>query len=276
MAAFKPYKFIILDKFLKNSNFHTQIISYLELSLLCKEIYISENFSKLNYESICRNKLIYYSDESLIYKLKQNKIIDDKVQQNSSNKNNKFINGNSNYNLGENENNIRREQLEVKESNKKKDIEKENSISSNKYDNIRNKNDLVSFFIYDNNKEEELISLLNLNINYKVDHINILCLNNCNLIVNLLKKKFHFKNRVSIYCPFYIIHDIDKNRNSQEKIKDFFYSIFSDFLPLNYKYIYLSDLIRAIILNSELCQNKSSNSLEVLKFLDIMEIIGKI
>ncbi|CRG99616.1 conserved Plasmodium protein, unknown function [Plasmodium relictum] len=274
MAAFKPYKFVIFDKYLKNNNYHTQIISYLELSLLCKEIYINENFSKLNYKNICGNKLVYYSDNNLIDKLKQRKLTDNSSDKIFSNKNKIYVNNDDNYNLVENVKKKKEEQLEISESSQDKKIEKEIGSSNNELNNIKNKNNLVSFFIYDNNKEE-LTTLLNLNKIINVDHINILCLSNYNLVVNIFKNS-QFKNRVSIYCPFYIIHDDHKKRNYQKKIKDILYKIFSDFLPLNFKYIYLSDLVRAIILNSELCQNKSNNSIEVLKFLDIMEIIGKI
>ncbi|GAW80488.1 hypothetical protein, conserved [Plasmodium gonderi] len=270
MAAFKPYKFIIFDKNLRNNNLHKQIIAHLDLSILCEEIYVTEKFCHLNYEHLSRNKLVYFSDHNLVDKLKCRQY-GYKVEE----KHPKFSPSEHDLNV--------EDKFEIKV--RKNDImkEKQEEISNNEM--CRNKegniNSLVSFFTFDDKEKNNFFNTLNLNKKYEVDHINILCLNNYNFILDILKKET-FKNRISIFCPFYIIHNHahndknkSQNKNVTQKLSNFLYTIVSDFLPINYKYIHMSDLVRAIIINTELCQGKERNDVEVLKFMDMMQIIGK-
>lgn len=151
--------------------------------------------------------------------------------------------------------------------NKKKELTTQSDI-----------NKLVSFHIYDNKNEKTFKNILSLNDTYNIDHMNILCLNNYKPIFNMLENYSINNKRISIYYPFYIIND-DKNNKPQSnlytKVADYCYNIVSDILPLNYKNINLSDIIKAIIINTELCQNEGNERMEVLKFMDIMDIIGK-
>ncbi|CDU19245.1 hypothetical protein YYC_04191 [Plasmodium yoelii 17X] len=268
MAPFKPYKFIIFDNNLKNSHFYTKIISYLNLSLLCKEIYINEKYNKINYENVCNNKLVFFSENNLLEKLKKNVSINGESMHSKSNL------------LTINENIIDIQKAIKKDlSSKSCKVQKSENIPQKNENSqaIDDTNKLVSFLTYDNRGKDEFLKALDLNKLYNVDHINILCLNNYNSIIDLLKNNPFENKRISIFCPFHIINNDDNIYQKEiiKKIIDFIYPIISDFLPLNYKHVYISDLIRAIIINSELCQTSSNKNLEIFKFIDMMEIIGK-
>ncbi|KYN99442.1 hypothetical protein PGSY75_1006500 [Plasmodium gaboni] len=238
MAAFKPYRFIIFDQQIKNNQFYKSIITQLNLSLLCKEIYLNEAFSCYQYEKLFLKNLVYYSVNNL---------------------------GNG-FNARERHKNDPLYNLMIKNKNtKNKKLITQSDI-----------NNLVSFHIYDNKNKNTFKNILSLNDIYNIDHINILCLNNYKPILNILKN-YSINKRISIYYPFYIIND-DKNNKSQNnlytKVADYCYNIVSDILPLRYKNINLSDIIRAIIINTELCHSEGNKKIEVLKFVDIMDIIG--
>ncbi|SBT79133.1 conserved Plasmodium protein, unknown function [Plasmodium malariae] len=290
MVAFKPYKFIIFNKNLRNNNFYKQIITFLDLSVLCKEIYLSEKFCKLNYEHVSRKKLIYFSDSDLVDKLNQNHSYSHSHNQNeliSTIRNEQqclpterdSVNTH-NFVFDENiDHNMREGIIETEDLIQKKKTEQENGVLTRK-GNRNKKGDqffLVSLFIYEGKKKEELLNMINFIKMYNVNHINILCLNDYNSILNLFNKQ-QAKTRISIFCPFYIVHDNYDMcmQNVPKKICDFLYTIISDFLPLNYKHVYLSDLIRAIIVNTELCQGNADQEIEVLRFMDMMQIIGKL
>ncbi|KEG03364.1 conserved Plasmodium protein, unknown function [Plasmodium vinckei vinckei] len=275
MAPFKPYKFIIFDNNLKNSHFYTKIISYLNLSLLCKEIYINEKYNKIKYDNICNNKLVFFSENNLLDKLKKN------VLSYGENMHSKPNLVSTNENIIDTHKTIKKD-LSSKFCKPQKDDERKakkliESVDEN--DKLMNDaNKLVSFLTYDNRKKDDFLKILNLNKLYNVDHINILCLNNYNSITDLFKNNNFENKRISIFCPFHIINNDDNNKYQKEiieKIIDYIYPIISDFLPLNYKHVYVSDLVRAIILNSELCQTNSNKEIEIFKFIDMMEIIGK-
>ncbi|SOV77052.1 conserved Plasmodium protein, unknown function [Plasmodium sp. gorilla clade G3] len=333
MAAFKPYRFIIFDQQIKNNQFYKSIITQLNLSLLCKEIYLNEAFSCYQYEKLFLKKLVYYSANNLgnysnvkrLLKCAGQSLVDTgehKLQQLINNENininkneninaninanikaniNANINKNTNKNINGNVNNIDHTFSMDNSSDYHNTYESECMNKSNIIDDLGDRyqnhplynmmmkkkkkklitqsdiNNLVSFHIYDNKNENTFKNILSLNDTYNIDHINILCLNNYKPILNMLKN-YSINKRISIYYPFYIIND-DKNNKSQSnlytKVADYCYNIVSDILPLNYKNINLSDIIRAIIINTELCQNEGNDRMEVLKFVDIMDIIGK-
>ncbi|SBT76621.1 conserved Plasmodium protein, unknown function [Plasmodium ovale] len=289
MAAFKPYKFIIFDKNWRNSNFYTQVINYLNLSILCKEIYVSDKYGKLTYEQICKDKIRYFSDRDLFYKLKKNETYQKgkEGQKKFSIKGNAIM-GNSNYMANTPPGSHKKEEFHENEQNlcENKSTEVNAELISEE-NPIWGKRNLVGLFTYEEGKKKEFLNTLNLCKIYKVDHMNILCLNGHNSIQDIFKG-YHFKNRISLFCPFYVIHSDQQNGEKHDfdkysksiicRIKDFLYTIISDFLPLNYKHIYLSDLVRAIILNSELCERNAGENkeVEILKFIDMMQIIGKL
>ncbi|CAD2109277.1 hypothetical protein YYG_02531 [Plasmodium vinckei petteri] len=275
MAPFKPYKFIIFDNNLKNSHFYTKIISYLNLSLLCKEIYINEKYNKIKYDNICNNKLVFFSENNLLDKLKKN------VLSYGENMHSKPNLVSINENIIDTHKTIKKD-LSSKFCKAQKDDERKTKNLTEKVDEndqvMNSVNKLVSFLTYDDRKKDDFLKALNLNKLYNVDHINILCLNNYNAITDLFKNNNFENKRISIFCPFHIINNDDNNKYQKEiieKIIDYIYPIISDFLPLNYKHVYVSDLVRAIILNSELCQSNSKKEIEIFKFIDMMEIIGK-
>ncbi|SCM24307.1 conserved Plasmodium protein, unknown function [Plasmodium chabaudi chabaudi] len=275
MAPFKPYKFIIFDNNLKNSHFYTKIISYLNLSLLCKEIYINEKYNKIKYDNICNNKLVFFSENNLFDKLKKN------VSSYGESLHSKPNLVRINENIIDTHKTIKKD-LSSKFCKVQKDNErKSQNLMENGDENdqvMNGVNKLVSFLTYDDRQKDDFLKALNLNKLYNVDHINILCLNNYNSIKNLFKNTNFENKRISIFCPFHIINNDDNNKYQKEiieKIIDYIYPIVSDFLPLNYKHVYVSDLVRAIILNSELCQTNSKKDIEIFKFIDMMEIIGK-
>ncbi|CAD2097902.1 conserved Plasmodium protein, unknown function [Plasmodium vinckei lentum] len=275
MAPFKPYKFIIFDNNLKNSHFYTKIISYLNLSLLCKEIYINEKYNKIKYDNICNNKLVFFSENNLLDKLKKN------VLPYGENMHSKPNLVNINENIIDTHKTIKKD-LSSKFCKTQKDDERKTKNLMEQVDEndqvMNNVNKLVSFLTYDDRKKDDFLKALNLNKLYNVDHINILCINNYNSITDLFKNNNFENKRISIFCPFHIINNDDNNKYQKEiieKIIDYIYPIISDFLPLNYKHVYVSDLVRAIILNSELCQANSKKEIEIFKFIDMMEIIGK-
>ncbi|CXI73328.1 conserved Plasmodium protein, unknown function [Plasmodium berghei] len=285
MAPFKPYKFIIFDNNLKNSHFYTKIISYLNLSLLCKEIYINEKYNKIKYENVCNNKLVFFSENNLLEKLKKNVSLYGESMHSKSN----LLSINENIidiqkpikkDLSSKSCKVQKND-EIKSKNLMKKTQENENVPQNYENNqiINDTNKLVSFLTYDNRRKDDFLKVLNLNKLYNVDHINILCLNNYNSIIDLFKNNPFENKRISIFCPFHIINNDDDNNKYQKetikKIIDFIYPIISDFLPLKYKHVYMSDLVRAIILNSELCQTNSKNELEIFKFIDMMEIIGK-
>ncbi|SOV14619.1 conserved Plasmodium protein, unknown function [Plasmodium sp. DRC-Itaito] len=328
MAAFKPYRFIIFDQQIKNNQFYKSIITQLNLSLLCKEIYLNEAFSCYQYEKLFLKNLVYYSvnnlgngfnarrlkcsgqssvdpGENKLEQLMNNEKINGNINQ-SKNVNahiNQSKNVNVHINQSKNVNNIYHnkcidipsdyhntdESESMNHLNMMDDLEERhkndplyNLMIKNK--NTKNKklitqsdiNNLVSFHIYDNKNKNTFKNILSLNDIYNIDHINILCLNNYKPILNILKN-YSINKRISIYYPFYIIND-DKNNKSQNnlytKVADYCYNIVSDILPLRYKNINLSDIIRAIIINTELCHSEGNKNIEVLKFVDIMDIIG--
>ncbi|SPJ10480.1 conserved Plasmodium protein, unknown function [Plasmodium sp. DRC-Itaito] len=352
MAAFKPYRFIIFDQHIKNNEFYKSIITQLNLSLLCKEIYINETLSCYQYEKCFLKKLVYYSVNNLGNNLKARKLkgsghssvdtgehklqqlinneningniheninenihenINENIHENINGNIHENINGNIheningniheniNGNIHENINNIDHTKCMVNSSDYHNTYEIEcmnklniinelgnrhknhplcNMVMKNKKKKLITQSDinkLVSFQIYDNKNENTFKNILSLNDTYNIDHINILCLNNYKPIFNMLKN-YSINKRISIYYPFYIINDIKYNKsqsNLYTKVADYCYNIVSDILPLNYKNINLSDIIRAIIINTELCQNEGNERMEVLKFMDIMDIIGK-
>ncbi|CAG9478740.1 unnamed protein product [Plasmodium vivax] len=285
MAAFKPYKFVFFDKNVKNSNLYKQIIAHLDLSILCKEIYVSEKFCHFKYEHVSRNKLVYFSDHNLVDKLKcppRDRNIGEHLLQLTSR-------GTQHAHDRTDE----EDKFEAKKLHSDTVKEKPTGIPNNEL----RKNDeedmppLVSFFTYDEKEKDEFFNTLNLNRKYEVDHINILCLSNCDSIVDALRRQ-PGKRRISIFCPFYVIHDYGGDsgdrgallhsawgnfggKNVPKRLSEFLYTIASDFLPMSYKYILMSDLVRAIIVNSELCQNRGEENVEVLEFMDMMQIIGK-
>ncbi|SOV14637.1 conserved Plasmodium protein, unknown function [Plasmodium sp. gorilla clade G2] len=309
MAAFKPYRFIIFDQQIKNNQFYKSIITQLNLSLLCKEIYLNEAFSCYQYEKLFLKNLVYYSVNNLgnDFNARRLKCSGQSSVDPGENKLEQLINNeniNVHINESKNVNNIYHnkcmdipsdyhnsdESESMNHLNLMDDLEERhkndplyNLMMKNK--NTKNKklitqsdiNNLVSFHIYDNKNKNTFKNILSLNNIYNIDHINILCLNNYKPILNMLKN-YSINKRISIYYPFYIIND-DKNNKSQNnlytKVADYCYNIVSDILPLRYKNINLSDIIRAIIINTELCQSEVNKKMEVLKFVDIMDIIGR-
>ncbi|KJP87810.1 hypothetical protein AK88_02566 [Plasmodium fragile] len=283
MAAFKPYKFILFDRNVKNRNLYKHIIAHLDLSILCNEIYVNEKLSHFKYEHVSRNKLVYFSDHNLVDKLKcppLNRNIEEHLRQFAS-RATQHAHDRTNE----------EDTLEAKTLHTDTTIERQSGMPNKKVhkNDEQNMNTLVSFITYDGKEKDEFINTLNLNRKYDVDHINILSLSNCDFIVDALRKN-PYKRRISIFCPFYIIHDggsygdshldgacnkFEGKKNVPKKLSDFLYTIVSDFLPISYKYIHMSDLIRAIIVNSELCQGRGDEDVEILEFMDMMQIIGK-
>ncbi|CAA9987696.1 conserved Plasmodium protein, unknown function [Plasmodium knowlesi strain H] len=287
MAAFKPYKFVLFDKNVKNSNLYKQIIAHLDLSILCKEIYVSEKFCHFKYDHVSRNKLVYFSDHNLIDKLKRPSL-DRNIEENLR----QFASRDMQH---AHDCTDEEDKFESKKRHTDSTIEKESEMLKNKMhkNDEKNMNTLVSFFTYDEKEKDQFFNTLNLNRKYEVDHINILSLSNCDFIVDALRRQ-PCKQRISIFCPYYIIHDEGSDRGGHgdahldgspgnfeggkgvpKRLSDFLYTIVSDFLPMSYKHILMSDLIRAIIVNSELCQGRGREDVEVLKFMDMMQIIGK-
>ncbi|EUD67505.1 hypothetical protein C922_02211 [Plasmodium inui San Antonio 1] len=287
MAAFKPYKFILFDKNVRSSNFYKQIIAHLDLSILCKEIYVSEKFCHFKYENVTRNNIVYFSDHNLADKLKCPPLegnIEDHLRQFASRGTQHA------HDRTHEENNLEAEKRHTETTKEKQSGMSNNELHKNDEENM---NPLVSFFTYDEKEKDEFFNTLNLNRKYEVDHINILSLSNCDFIVDALKRN-PCKRRISIFRPFYVIHDggsdgnancgahlngacgnFQGKKNVPKRLSDFLYTIVSDFLPISYKYILMSDLIRAIIVNSELCQGRGKEDVEVLEFMDMMQIIGK-
>ncbi|ANQ07833.1 Uncharacterized protein PCOAH_00022870 [Plasmodium coatneyi] len=287
MAAFKPYKFVLFDKNVKNSNLYKQIIAHLDLSILCKEIYVSEKFCPFKYEHVSRNKLVYFSDHNLVDKLKCRPL-----ERNNEEHLRQFASRGTQH---AHDRTDEEDKSEAKKQHTNTTIGEQSEMPNNiLYKNDEeNMNPLVSFFTYDEKEKDDFFNTLNLNRKYEVDHINILSLSNCDFIVDALRRE-PCKQRISIFCPSYIIQDgggdrgdhggshvngasanFEGKKNVPKRLSDFLYTIVSDFLPLNYKHILMSDLIRAIIVNSELCQGREREDVEVLKFMDMMQIIGK-
>lgn len=302
MSAFRPYRFLIFGRCHKNHAIHSLLMHFLDHSLLCKEICIHENFSKLRHDVICKNKPIYYYPDTEPPKwLNQNKI-QNILQEKDS--------GTTLYDIAEslsgNENGMKKESERESERESEKKSERESEKKSGKESkresrsgNVKKREDqreqqlqgekvmtqhyeqmkqtqtnLVTLFIWDRHNSEEFQSFLNICKQLSATHVNILCLHNYS------KVEENFQNysfsRVSIFKPFYIICDNEKNKNLTRKIIDTLYDVAGNFLPLKYKSVHLSDLTRAIILNSELCQQTSENYVEVLSFFEVMEILGKV
>lgn len=269
MDAFKPYRFLIFDRHYKNHSIHSLLLNYLERSLLCKEVYINDTFSKWSFGRNFQNKLVYYSSTEFFKGFKQDKDLD-------------VVKENKKWN-GVSKNEIAKNSVSVNMENKNSKKKNNTNRNDNGNDNILNlepaekkeqgKTNWVTLFIYDKYNKEEFKHFLIMNKQLSVNHVNVLCLHNCNEVQKAIQN--YVFNRVSIFTPYYIIFD-NEAKHFRKKLMDTLYIIFTNFLPLKYKSVYISDLLRSIILNVELCQQKSDRSVEILSFLDLMEILGKV
>lgn len=278
MSAFRPYRFLIFGRSHKNHAIHSLLMHFLDHSLLCKEICINENFSKLRYDIICKNKPIYYYPYTEPSKwLNQNNIqniLQEKHSATTLNVITKSVNGNENGMKKENKKENLCSNVKTKEDQTEEILQEEKGMTQHNEQMKRTQTNLVTLFIWDKHSSGEFQSFLNICKQLSATHVNVLCLHNCDQVEK------NFKNssfrRVSIFKPFYIICDNEKNKNLTRKIIDILYDVIGNFLPLKYKSVHLSDLTRAIILNSELCQQMSANYVEVLSFFEVMEILGKV
>lgn len=253
-------------------------MQFLDHSLLCKEICINENLSKIRHEVNCKNKPIYYysdtepskwSFHNNIQNIRQEKGGGTAVHDKSE-----YLGGNENEIKSESEGQSRSDDVKKREHERKQKSQGEKVMPQHYEQMERTQTNLVTLFIWDKHNSEEFQSFLNICKQLSASHVNVLCLHNCSQV----EKNFHncsFR-RVSIFKPFYIICDNEKKKNLRRKIIDALYDVAGNFLPLKYKSVYLSDLTRAIILNSELCQRMSENCVEVLSFYEVMEILGKV
>lgn len=249
MAAFKPYRFIIFDQQIKNNQFYKSIITQLNLSLLCKEIYLNESFSCYQYEKLFLKKLVYYSFNNLGNNLKAREIKcsghssvdtgEHKLQQliNNVNKNeNKNININIHHDL-------------IYEEKERKNKEQ---VCSNGNDNINNWNTYTFFnnnmnkkkkehtnFQYDNKEEWEKIQ----NKNNIV--INNHGQNNSFVETNMEKEKDKEKKNIfseSNSYEFFGIKQIYKNNKKVKENKEF---IFKDNITKNENNLYKQNIMQS-------------------------------